>query len=99
MIDSDLDSELFEIIDANRNLGEIMLWGALKAKNINVTREALRDSMKRIDLDGVESRKRKTVKRRVPHPNYLWHLDGNHKLIKYLLSSIYFLLLRHKCFY
>ena len=62
-----------------------MLWGALKAKNINVTREALRDSMKRIDLDGVEARKKKTVKRRiysVPHPNYLWHLDGNHKLIK-----------------
>lgn len=36
---------------------------------------------------GVEQRKKSALKRRVysvPGPNALWHMDGNHKLIRYV---------------
>ena len=37
-----------------------------------------------MDQAGTEDRRRRTVRRRVyivPSPNYMWHIDGNHKLI------------------
>ena len=46
----------------------------------------IRDSLRRIDPVGVVSRLIHTVNRRtysVPSPNALWHVDGNHKLIRY----------------
>ena len=45
--------------------------------------------MRRIDPEGVVVRTLmlQTVRRRrysVPAPNSLWHIDGNHKLIRYI---------------
>ena len=43
----------------------------------------LRASIHRVDSAGVEERRRYAVRRRVytvPHPNYVWHIDGNHKI-------------------
>ena len=40
------------------------------------------------DSGGVESRRRTTISRRVysvPCSNFIWHLDGNHKLIRWKL--------------
>lgn len=45
------------------------------------------DSIKRVNPEGVTMRRLsiQTAKRRqysVPAPNHLWHIDGNHKLIR-----------------
>ena len=41
-----------------------------------------------VDPEGIEERKRKPIRRRVysnPFPNYVWHIDGNHKLVRWRL--------------
>lgn len=63
-----------------------MMDGHLKSKSIFVQRDKLRKSIHRVDHDGVEARKTITIKRRkysVPCPNYIWHIDGTHKLIRW----------------
>ncbi|PIK47113.1 hypothetical protein BSL78_16009 [Apostichopus japonicus] len=65
-----------------------MIRGNLIANRINVSRDRIRESMKRVDPAGVEFRRRISLHRRVysvPGPNYLWHIDGNHKLIRWRL--------------
>ena len=65
-----------------------MLNGRLRSRDIVVKRKRLRESIKRVDSGGVESRRRTTISRRVysvPCPNFIWHLDGNHKLIRWKL--------------
>ena len=62
--------------------------GYIKAKGFRVRRQDYRDAVHRLDPDGCEQRKRKTIVRRVYHsdgPNHMYHLDGNHKLIHYRL--------------
>ena len=67
------------------NAGEVMLEGHLRAEGIHVQRSKVRKAIQ--DLDpSVTSRKRPAIQRRVysvPYPNYLWHLDGNHKLMRW----------------
>ena len=58
----------------------------LQNDGICVQRERVRQAMRRVDPAGVALRSRRAVKRRTYHvkgPNSLWHLDGNHKLIRY----------------
>jgi len=62
-----------------------MLQGQLKAQGIYVPQSKVRQAAH--DLDpSVTSRKSPAIRRRVdsaPYPSYLWHLDGNHKLIRW----------------
>ena len=49
-------------------------------------KKKVRDTLKRIDPDGTNDRWRTAVHRReykVPTPNFLWHIDGHMKLIRY----------------
>ena len=49
-------------------------------------RKELRAAIHRVDHENVIRRRRSTIKRRVysvPHPNFIWHIDSNHKLIKW----------------
>lgn len=65
---------------------QVYLMGHLRSRNIKVQRSRLRDALHLVDPEGVERRKRKTVTRRVysvPCPNFLWHIDGTHKLIRW----------------
>ena len=58
----------------------------LCSQGLKVRRQHVRESMQRVDPDGVSSRLRQCIRRRtysVPGPNSLWHLDGNHKLIRW----------------
>ncbi|XP_070175898.1 uncharacterized protein, partial [Littorina saxatilis] len=51
-----------------------------------VTRQQLRDVLHNCDQLGIEERKRRRLHRRVYNvqaPNHLWHLDTNHKLIRW----------------
>lgn len=67
------------------NAGEVMVQGHLKAKGVHVQRQRVRNAIHLIDPN-VSARKRPPINRRVysvPCPNYLWHIDGNHKIIRW----------------
>lgn len=70
------------------NAGEIMVQGHLRSQGICIQRRRLRQTLKEVDPVGTLARQRLRIKRRtysVPCPNYLWHIDGNHKLIRWSL--------------
>ena len=60
-------------------------------RNIKVQRWRLRDSLHRVDSEGIAQRSRGRLHRRTYHvqgPNHLWHIDTNHKLIRWNLIII-----------
>ena len=80
------DDELNEIVrkDANShpNFGLRMMKWYLQNKGVRVQRKRIRYSFFRI---GLMQRWKMAIKRRVYNVKYplsLWHIDGNHKLIK-----------------
>uniref|UniRef100_A0A3Q3FD54 Integrase catalytic domain-containing protein n=1 Tax=Labrus bergylta TaxID=56723 RepID=A0A3Q3FD54_9LABR len=86
--DEELDATISEVKAEHPHVGEVMLNRHLRARNIIVQRRRLRDSIKCLDRAGVESRRTTTIQRQVytvPFPNYIWHIDGNHKLIRWKL--------------
>ena len=85
MCDGDLDEHLQTIQLSFPNCGQRMMDGHLRAQGIVVQRERIRESLRRTDPAGVILRQRLALVPRayhVPHPNALWHIDGNHKLIR-----------------
>ena len=70
-------------------IGQRNVLGQLQAEGHIVQRERVADSLSRVDAAGVAMRWSRTIHRRtyqVPGPNALWHIDGNHKLIRYLID-------------
>lgn len=70
------------------NAGEVMVQGHLESRGITLQRHKVRKAIHTVDPDGVEVRRHPTIRQRVysvPSPNYLWHIDGNHKLIQWRL--------------
>lgn len=58
--------------------------GWLQSEGIRVTKESVLASLRRVDAVGQAIRRYGVIDRRpysVPHSNYLWHIDGHHKLI------------------
>ena len=66
-------------------MGEIMIMGHLRSRRINVQRHRVRLALEQMDPEGKRKRSRPIQRRtyNVPCPNYMWHIDGNHKLIRY----------------
>lgn len=65
--------------------GYRMVQGLLRAKGMRIQQQRVRTLMQQIDPRGTVLRWSNTVKRRVysvSGPNALWHIDGNHKLIR-----------------
>ena len=63
-----------------------MVIGHLRSSDIFVQRSRVRESIHRVDPVGVADRRRTTIKRRVyhvDHPNEVWHMDSNHKIIRW----------------
>ena len=63
-----------------------MLMAALKVRNVWIQHTRLRASIHRIDPHRTELRRRNTIRRSVysvDGPNSLWHIDGNHKMIRW----------------
>ena len=84
----ELDQVVKEVRTEHPNTGEVILQGLLMHKNIKVPRERLRSAIHRVDHINTVSRQSSVINRRVysaPHPNYVWHIDGNHKLIRWRL--------------
>ena len=58
----------------------------LKSRGINIQWYRLRESIKRIDPIRTSARWHQVVQRRkynVAGPNALWHIDGNHSLVRW----------------
>lgn len=86
LTDEALDEALQNIIGLNRSVGAEGARARLHSHGITVPRQRVRDAMERIDPAGVAIRalhpklQRRTYA--VAGPNSLWHIDGNHKLIR-----------------
>ncbi len=84
--DSELDSVIKQYLQDFPRSGEALIIGHLKSINIIVQRARLRLSVRRVT--GTTSSPHPGIYRRayqVPGSNYLWHVDGNHKMIKWRL--------------
>ena len=65
--------------------GQKTIEGCLRCRGYHIHRWRIRECLLRVDPWGVEQRSRHVLHRRacnVPSPNSLWHIDGNHKLIR-----------------
>ena len=82
--DDALDTTISEILAQFPSSGEVMLNGHLSSAGVHLQRARLRSSIYRVR--GQQRQIHPPIVRReysVPGPNYLWHADGNHKLIRY----------------
>ena len=86
--DEQLDSNVLALTNDYPFCGETILRELLKGRRIIIQRYRFRDSMHRINEAGIQSRRKGRLKRRVYNvkgANHLWHIDTNHKLVKWYL--------------
>ncbi|CAC5384765.1 unnamed protein product [Mytilus coruscus] len=84
--DDDLDQLLQPIIEENPHLGYRSIQARLKVCGHFCPETRVRAALVRLDPAAVAMRWCDTVQRRkyrVAGPNSLWHIDGNHKLIRW----------------
>ena len=84
--DGELDKKVMATISDFPSCGERMLNAILKQGGVLVQRARLRDSIGRVDQEGVQARKKNRLHRRIYNvqgANHLWHLDTNHKLVRW----------------
>ena len=65
--------------------GNRQVYGSLVSLGIRVPHQRVRESQRRVDPEGSIMRRLNRVQRRtysVPGPQHLWHIDGNHKMIR-----------------
>ena len=84
--DEQLDRLVLQLLTEFPNSGYRRMTGFLLSAGHQVQQRRVRESMRRVDPNGVFLRaiEIRTVRRRyqVPGPQALWHIDGNHKLIR-----------------
>ena len=86
ILDDHLDRKIKEITQEFPHSTEGLVKQLLLVRNIEVQRWRLRDSLHRVDSEGIAQRPRGRLHRRTYHvqgPNHLWHIDTNHKLIRW----------------
>ena len=84
--DEELDGIIQSYKATHPNDGEQIITGYLRSVGMCIPRRRIRESIHRVDPAGVEERARTTIRRRRYHvdaPNEVWHMDGNHKLIRW----------------
>ncbi|XP_033122217.1 uncharacterized protein LOC117121206 [Anneissia japonica] len=82
----ELEMVVDEIKKSHPNAGEAYLMGHLRSRGIRIQRARLRKALQAVDPTGVQRRRLRTITRQiysVPCPNYLWHIDGTHKMIRW----------------
>ena len=82
------EADLCEVIESIRfltpNIGQSHLLGALRCRGFRIQRWRVRHCLRKLDPVGTVLRGHVAIYRRkynVPYPNFLWYLDGNHKLV------------------
>ncbi|GBB95202.1 hypothetical protein RclHR1_24990002 [Rhizophagus clarus] len=86
LLDDNLDVVVRRLKQENPFSGIRILMGTLKSEDVRITRQRLQNSIRRVDAFRNISRAIRTITRRVykvAGPNALWHIDGNHKLIRW----------------
>ena len=89
--DAQLDDVVRNVFQQFPNSGYRMMAGHLRHLNIHVQQLRIRDSLHRISPASLAVRWNETIVRRVysvHSPLALWHIDGNHKLIRYYCDRI-----------
>ena len=84
--DAELDCLVVQLKHEYPSCGYRMILGLLRSHGIRIQQMRVRMSMQRVDPHGAILRLFDTIHRRtyqVLGPLSLWHLDGNHKLIRY----------------
>ena len=86
--DDDLDEIVRGILQDFPRTGYQRMMGFLKDRNVRIQENRMRQCMRRVDFAGVIQRSIEltVIKRRkysVKGSNSLWHIDGNHKLIRW----------------
>ncbi|CAB1345038.1 unnamed protein product, partial [Coregonus sp. 'balchen'] len=85
MSDLALDEKIKDLV--NDKLGPEAVRAQIRALGIRVQRHRVRDSLHRVNLRAAAVRAMSQMLHRrsyrVAGPNSLWHLDGNHKLIRW----------------
>ena len=81
----ELRETMQEIMNVTPGIGQTRMIGALHSRGIRVQRWKVRELMRELDPVGTALRWRGTICRRMYNvrcPNALWHIDGNHKMIR-----------------
>ena len=84
--DSELDAVVSLLVERFPQNGIVMMWGHLKSINILVSRQKVTESLTRVAPELTRFRRSNSISRRVysvPSPNYMWHIDGLHCLIRW----------------
>ena len=87
MSDEQLDTIMLSILAEFPETGYKRMTGFLKARGIVLQQSRIREAMRRVNPEGTLSRalRIQCLNRRsyqVASPLALWHIDGNHKLIR-----------------
>lgn len=89
--DEELDALVSSLSQQFPGCGHKMMQGHLRSRGVVVQQARARESLRRTDPEGVLLRQRLSIHRRqynVSTPLELWHIDGNHKLIRFVLLFI-----------
>ncbi len=91
--DASLDRTIHRILQDFPSFGYRRMKGALMSRGIKVQQARIQEAMRRVNPEGVLLRALaiNTVNRRkyqVYGPLALWHVDGNHKLIRQVLHIL-----------
>lgn len=88
MSDSEIDTVVSDIQSSNPRTGCRMVDGVFRSNGCIIQRIRIRESMRRVNPNGARTRLARALHRRtynVTSPNSLWHMDGNHKLVRWRL--------------
>ena len=88
--DTDLENVVQEIQELTPNIRQTRLLGALRSLGLNIQRQRVRNCLRTLDPVGTALQWHLAIYRRkysVPTPNALWHIDSNHKLIRWRLVT------------
>lgn len=84
--DAEVDEVVRQLVGENEEMGANAVRARLAAMGVRVQRRRVRESLIRVNPAGAAHRAlsqrlhRRTYS--VAGPNSLWHIDGNHKLIR-----------------
>ena len=90
MTDQELDTIVSDIHKEFPMCGNRQMSGHLLSCGFRIQQQRIRESMRRVDPEGSLMRRLNVINRRnycVPAPRSLYHIDGNHKLIRYVLDQ------------
>ncbi|KAG8781599.1 hypothetical protein FRC12_021723 [Ceratobasidium sp. 428] len=80
---SDLNLLIKDYKASHPTSGYRIVQAHLRQSGIRIQRDRVLESLREVDHLGVAQRQSRTIVRRIyssPRPNYLWHMDGHHKL-------------------